>query len=54
LASVEKELQHVKMNNATLARYINAKRKEDDRRKEEAHKKTKAPKSSSLLLVIFE
>jgi hypothetical protein len=29
LASVKKKLQQVKMNNATLARYINAKRKEE-------------------------
>jgi hypothetical protein len=37
---VEKELEEVKMNNATLAHYINAKRKkEEDRRKEEARKK---------------
>jgi hypothetical protein len=40
LASVEKELQQAKTNNAALARYINAKRKkEKDRRKEEARKK---------------
>jgi hypothetical protein len=42
LASVEKELQQVKMDNAALARYINAKRKkEEDRRNEEARKKAK-------------
>jgi hypothetical protein len=39
LASIEKELQQAKMDNATLARYINAKRKKEDRRKEEACKK---------------
>jgi hypothetical protein len=40
LASVEKELQHTKMDNVALARYINARRKkEEDRRKEEACKK---------------
>jgi hypothetical protein len=39
LTSVEKELQQMKMDNATLARYINArKKKEEDRRKEEACK----------------
>jgi hypothetical protein len=39
LASIEKELQHVKKNVA-LTRYINARRKkEEDRRKEEAKKK---------------
>jgi hypothetical protein len=55
LAFVEKELQHEKMNNAALARYINAKRKkEENRMKEEARKKIKAPNASSLLLVIFE
>jgi hypothetical protein len=47
LASVEKELQQVKMDNATLARYINAKRKkEEDRRKEEARKKVEEGQSS--------
>jgi hypothetical protein len=46
LASIEKELKQVKMNNAALARYINAKRKnEEDWRKEEA---------CSLLLASFE
>jgi hypothetical protein len=40
LASVEKELQQAKTDNAALARYINAKRKkEEDRRNEEARKK---------------
>jgi predicted nucleic acid-binding Zn-ribbon protein len=34
LASVKKELQHAKKDNAALARYINATRK-----KKEAHKK---------------
>jgi hypothetical protein len=38
LASVKKELQQAKTDNATLAHYINARRKED-RRKEETHKK---------------
>jgi hypothetical protein len=40
LASVEKELQQMKTDNAVLARYINARsKKEEDRRKEEARKK---------------
>jgi predicted nucleic acid-binding Zn-ribbon protein len=40
LASVEKELQHAKKDNAALARYINATRKKkEDQREEEAHKK---------------
>jgi ribosomal protein L12E/L44/L45/RPP1/RPP2 len=39
LASVEKELQQVKMNNIALARYINARRKKEDWRKEDARKK---------------
>jgi ribosomal protein L12E/L44/L45/RPP1/RPP2 len=39
LASVEKELQQVKMNNTALARYINARRKKEDWRKEDARKK---------------
>jgi hypothetical protein len=47
LASVEKELQQAKTDNATLARYINAKRKkEEDRRKEEARKKVEEGQSS--------
>jgi hypothetical protein len=37
LASVEKELQQVKKDNAALSHYINVRRKkEEDRRKEEA------------------
>jgi hypothetical protein len=40
LASVEKELQQVKKDNAALSRYINARRKKEEaRRKEEAWKK---------------
>jgi hypothetical protein len=50
LASIEKELQQAKMNNATLAHYINAKRKkEEDQRKEEAHKKVEEGQSSKGL-----
>jgi hypothetical protein len=47
LIDVEKELEEVKTNNATLARYINAKRKkEEDQRKEEVHKKAEEGQSS--------
>jgi hypothetical protein len=42
----KKELQQVKMDNATLTRYIDAKRKEEDRRKEEARKKAAEGQSS--------
>jgi hypothetical protein len=50
LAAVEKELEEAKMNNVTLARYINAKRKkEEDRRKEEACKKVEEGQSSKDL-----
>jgi hypothetical protein len=46
LAFVEKELQQVKMDNATLARYINVKRKkEEDWMKEEARKKLRESQS---------
>jgi hypothetical protein len=58
LASVEKELQQAKTDNAALVRYINSKRKtEEDQRKEEACKKrrrAKAPKAHSLLLARFQ
>jgi hypothetical protein len=41
LASVEKELQQMKMDTAALTCYINARmKKEEERRKEDAHKKT--------------
>jgi hypothetical protein len=43
LASVEKELLWVKMDNVALARYINAKKKE------EARKKTREGQSSKGL-----
>jgi hypothetical protein len=40
LASIKKELQQAKTDIAVLARYINARRKnEEDQRKEETHKK---------------
>jgi hypothetical protein len=46
LASVEKELQQAKTDNAPLTHYINAKRKkEEDRRKEEACKKVEGQSS---------
>jgi hypothetical protein len=45
--SIKKELQQAKMDNTALARYINAKRKnEKDRRKEEIRKKAKEGQSS--------
>jgi hypothetical protein len=46
LASVEKELQHAKKENATLAYYINARRKKEGWRKEEARKKAEEDQSS--------
>jgi septal ring factor EnvC (AmiA/AmiB activator) len=60
LASIEKELQQAKKDNAALAYYINAKRKkEEDLRKEEAvrrwrrsparrRRRAKAPRMSRL------
>jgi hypothetical protein len=42
LASIEKELQHAKKDNAAPTRYINARRKKEDARKkaeEEARRK---------------
>jgi hypothetical protein len=49
LVAIEKELGEAKMNNATLARYINAKRKKEDRRKEEACNKVEEGQSSKGL-----
>jgi hypothetical protein len=46
LASVEKELQHAKKENATLAYYINARRKKEGWRKEETRKKEEARKKA--------
>jgi hypothetical protein len=47
LASVEQELQQAKIDNAALARYINAKRKkEEDQMKDEPRKKAKEDQSS--------
>jgi hypothetical protein len=42
LASIEKELQHTKKDNDALARYINARRKEDARKKAEEEARRKA------------
>jgi hypothetical protein len=39
LASIKKELQQTKKDNAALARYINARRKKEEARKKEAQKK---------------
>jgi hypothetical protein len=39
LALVEKELQQVRKDNTTLARYINVRRREEAQREEEARKK---------------
>jgi hypothetical protein len=46
LASVEKELQQTKKDNTALARYINARRKEEEaqRKEEEAQRKEEARK----------
>jgi septal ring factor EnvC (AmiA/AmiB activator) len=53
LASVEKELQQVKNDNVALARYINARRKnEEDRRKEEARKKAKEEAQRKGMVVV--
>jgi hypothetical protein len=50
LASIQKELQQAKMDNAALSHYINAKRKkEEDHRKEEARKKAEEDQSSKCL-----
>jgi hypothetical protein len=47
LASVEKEHQQEKVDNAALAQYINARRKKKEgRRKEEACKKAEESQSS--------
>jgi hypothetical protein len=52
LASVEKELQHAKKDNAALAHYINARRKkEDDRRKEGTQKKAEEKARRKAMVV---
>jgi hypothetical protein len=57
LATVEKELQQVKKDNATLAHYINARRKkEEDRRKEKARKKAdeEAQRKAMVMALTFD
>jgi hypothetical protein len=52
LASVEKELQQAKKDNATLTRYINARRKNEEvRRKEEARKKAEEETRRKAMVV---
>jgi hypothetical protein len=52
LASVEKELQQVKKDNAALSRYINARRKKEEaRRKEEARKKAEEEARRKVMVV---
>jgi hypothetical protein len=51
LASIENELQQLKKDNAALARYINARRKEEAQRKEEARKKTKEKARRKMMVV---
>jgi hypothetical protein len=52
LASVEKELQYAKKDNAALAHYINARRKkEDDRRKEGTQKKAEEKARRKAMVV---
>jgi hypothetical protein len=52
LASVEKELQHAKKDNAALAHYINARRKkEGDRRKEGTQKKAEEKARRKAMVV---
>jgi hypothetical protein len=52
LASVEKELQQAKKDNASLARYINARRKEKVWRKEEARKKVEEKAQRKAMVVV--
>jgi hypothetical protein len=52
LASIEKEHQQVKKDNATLAHYINARRKEEDRRNEEARKKAEELARRKAMVVV--
>jgi hypothetical protein len=52
LASVEKKLQQVKKDKATLARYINARRKKEEARsKEEARKKAEEEARRKVMVV---
>jgi hypothetical protein len=52
LASVEKELQQAKKDNASLARYINSRRKEKVWRKEEARKKVEEKAQRKAMVVV--
>jgi hypothetical protein len=52
LASIEKELQQMKKDNIALARYINARRKnEEDRRNENAQKKAEEEARRKAMVV---
>jgi hypothetical protein len=52
LASIEKELQQMKKDNIALARYINARRKnEKDRRNENAQKKAEEEARRKAMVV---
>jgi hypothetical protein len=52
LASIEKELQQAKKDNATLIRYINARRKKEEvRRKEEVRKKAEEDAQGKAMVV---
>jgi hypothetical protein len=54
LASVEKELQQSKKDNAALTRYINARRKKEEvRRKEEAWKKVEEETQRKAMVVML-
>jgi hypothetical protein len=48
LASVKKELQQAKTDNAALVHYINASRRKEDWRNKEAHKKEEGQSSKGL------
>jgi hypothetical protein len=53
LASIEKELQHAKKDNAAPTRYINARRKKEDaRRKEDARKKAEEEARRKAMMVV--
>jgi hypothetical protein len=50
LAYVEKELQQAKKDNVTLARYINARRKDEARRKKDARKKVEEARRKAMVV----
>jgi hypothetical protein len=53
LASIEKELQQVKKDNAALAQYINGRRKKEEaRRKKEARKKVEEEVRRKAMVVV--